>query len=210
MPSDFATTCWEDVVSCLLRSLAVAIQFKAGLQTELKAFNNKTFDAEVLKLKASLPVRLAKEQLVDGSLCAVLLVAAKVELVRGTWGQPQLCACLCKNPGGGVDDWKDVVGTTVRKGRGRCVGVKKPLRAVFNNMEWPKAEDGKKVGFLKHFLTELGLNGCHAEERADTCNKHLASVGHSDRVEQKRVPGKAGSLPFVASKDAFRVLYDFF
>ena len=190
--------------------LAASLMFKARSFMELKAFSPTNLADEVAKLKVSLPVRLAKEQLVDSSLCAVLLVVATVEKVGTGWGQPKLCACLCKKPGGSADDWVDVVGKTEKKGRGRCKDAKPPLRSVLNGMEWVKGDDGKKVGLLKHFFSELGLNNTHTEERAQTCNRHLKSVGHADRVTQKSVPGMAGSLPFVASKQAFRVLYDFF
>ena len=177
---------------------------------ELKVFSPKAFDERVAELKANLPARLAEERVADPSLCAVLLLVTKVEAVGPGWGTPQLSASLCKKPNGGVNDWTDVVGTTKKKARGRCKNAKPTLRTVINNMRWAKAEDGKKVGWLKHFFRELSLDDCHAEGRAETCNRHLKSVGHSDRVEQKRVPGESGLPPFVASKEAFRVLYDFF
>ena len=180
------------------------------VKVELKVFSPKDFDARVTELKETLPARLAEERVVDPSLCAVLLVVTRVEAVGLGWGKPTLSASLCKKPDGGVNDWLDVVGTTQKKGRGRCKDTKPTLRTVINNMRWAKADDGKKVGWLKHFLHELNLDENHAEERAETCNRHLQSVGHPDRVEQKRVPGEAGKTPLVASKEAFRVLYDFF
>ena len=194
----------------LCEKLAASLMFKARSFMELKAFSPTKFAEEVAKLKVSLPVRLAREQLVDSSVCAVLLVVATVEKVGTGWGQPKLCACLCKKAGGSADDWVDVVGKTEKKGRGRCKESKPLLRSVLNGMEWVKTDDGKKVGLLKHFFSELGLNNTHTEERAQTCNRHLKSVGHADQVTQQSVPGMAGSPPFVASKQAFRVLYDFF
>ena len=67
---------------------------------ELKVYSPKGFDERVSELKASLPARLAEERLVDSSLCAVLLVVAKVEAVGRGWGTPTLSAALCKTPGG--------------------------------------------------------------------------------------------------------------
>ena len=177
---------------------------------ELKVFSPKDFDERVAELKATLPARLEEERIADPSLCAVLLVVTKVQAVGVGWGTPKLSVSLCKKPSGSATDWIDVVGTTEKKGRGRCKDTKPTLRTVMINMRWAKAADGKKVGWLKDFLRELSLDQQHTEERAATCNQHLKSVGHLDRVEQKRVPGEAGKTPLVASKDAFRVLYDFF
>ena len=76
-------------------------------------------------------------------------------------------------------------------------------------MEWTKPTDGQKVGHLKQFLKALGLPGDNTSKRGPEFNKHLASVKHPGRLEQKKLPGKCGSEPFVAGKATFRVLYDF-
>ena len=39
-------------------------------------------------------------------------------------------------------------------------------RFVLDGMEWPKTEDGEKVGLVKHFLHELGLPAECADQRA--------------------------------------------
>ena len=81
---------------------------------------------------------------------------------------------------------------------------------VLADMEWTKDADGRKVGHLKHFLVALGMPGDSTKKRGPELNKQLASVKHPERLEQKKLPGKCGSEPFVASKATFRVLYDFF
>ena len=76
-------------------------------------------------------------------------------------------------------------------------------------MEWTKDADGQKVGHLKHFLEALGLPANSTSKRGPEFNKHLASVKHPGRLEQKKLPGRCGSEPLVGSKATFRVLYDF-
>ena len=79
-------------------------------------------------------------------------------------------------------------------------------------MEWTKDADGQKVGHLKHFLEALDLPGDTGDsttKRGPEFNKHLASVKHPGRLEQKKLLGKCGSEHFVGSKATFRVLYDF-
>ena len=50
----------------------------------------------------------------------------------------------------------------------------------------------------------------NTNKRAPELNKYLATLKHPSRLEQKKLPGKCGWEPYVASKAAFRVLYDFF
>ena len=50
----------------------------------------------------------------------------------------------------------------------------------------------------------------NTNKRAPELNKYLAALKHKGRLEQKKLPGKCGSEPFVASKATFRLLYDYF
>ena len=97
------------------------------LWVELKVFGRGTFDRKVQEEKDALPAKLSQNRAKDASLCAVLLVAAKVERVGSSWGKPSLYATLWK---GGASDWCDVAGTFEAKGRGQVKGVKPPLATV--------------------------------------------------------------------------------
>ena len=77
-------------------------------------------------------------------------------------------------------------------------------------MEWSKDSEGQTVGHLKHFLTQLEVPNDNTNKRAPELNKYLAALKHKGRPEQKKLPGKCGSEPFVASKATFRLLYDYF
>ena len=176
---------------------------------ELKALAPSTCAAYVQELKESLPKRLAREQRRNESLCAVVLLVAQVETVGQSWGTPVFTVSLCKTPGGGSDDWTELVTAKPVKARGRCKGKKPSVVSVLSRMAWPKDEEGNKVGHLKHFLRELGLCCERSDERANTFNAHLRSLGHPERVQQKKLPGHCGKRPYVASKRVFRVLYDF-
>lgn len=174
---------------------------------ELKAFGAGTFEKSVAELKTTLPERLGREHQRDTSLCAVLLVAARVETVGSGWGKVELVAWLRRREG---DEWEQLAGRCPRKGRGRCTTQKKTVRETLEAMEWVEDGDGNAVGYLKHFLAQFpGLSSRNSDQRAATFNEHLKSVGHGGRISQKALPGKCGSPPYVASKDAFRVLCRF-
>ena len=105
--------------------------------------------------------------------------------------------------------WQTLAGTSVRKGRGQVKGKKKLLREVLEAMGWPKDENDRKVGLLKHFLGALDLHDASADERAETFKKNLRAAKHPERIEQRPIPGKCGRPPYVASKSVFRALYKF-
>ena len=83
---------------------------------ELKAFGRTTFDRSYADLKRKLPELLKAHQRHDPSLCAVVLLAAKVEQVGRDWGTPQLFAELW-NPD--LKDWRGFGGTLTKRAEGR-------------------------------------------------------------------------------------------
>ena len=95
-----------------------------------------------------------------------------------------------------------------RKGRGQCKTKKATLRHCLDNTEWVKAADGRKQGYLKHFLAALPLNNENTDQRAATFNKQLEAVGFAGRVVQKAVPGKCGKEPWLATRRTLRKVYD--
>ena len=175
------------------------------LWVELKAFGWKSFAKRFQEAQGELLQRFGQEESKDASLCGVLLLAAKVQKAGGGWGKPNMVAGLWRK---GDEDWHILSGENPRKGRGRCKGEKKTLREILEGMEWVKSDDGEKVGYLRHFLRELGLRYDHADERVLTFNQHLRSLGRPDKIEQKTIPGRCGKPPYVGSKATFRVLYD--
>ena len=172
---------------------------------ELKAFGGKSFAKKFKEVQDELRQRFEQEESQDASLCGVLLLAAKVQKAGGGWGQPSMVSGLWRK---GDDDWLILSGENPRKGRGRCKGEKKTLREILEGMEWVKDDDGNKVGYLRHFLREVGLNFGHTDERVLTFKQHLKAVGHPDKIEQKTIPGRCGKPPYVGSKATFRILYD--
>ena len=96
---------------------------------ELKAWGRTTFDQNYADLKRSLPGQLKAHQRHDPSLCAVVLLAAKVDQVGRKWGTPQLFAELWQPD---FNEWFSFGGTLTKKGRGQVRGVKRPLSAVFS------------------------------------------------------------------------------
>ena len=96
---------------------------------ELKAWGRTTFEANYNDLKNTLPAQLEAHRRHDPSLCAVVLLAAKVERVGAAWGTPQLFAELCKS---GANDWWPLGSTAKAKGRGQVRGPKVPLSVVLS------------------------------------------------------------------------------
>ena len=80
---------------------------------------------------------------------------------------------------------------------------------MLDQVEFVKDSDGQTKGYLKHFLSAVGLPNENAHTRAASFNTQLGARGVSGRVEQKAVPGKCGKLPFLASKKTLRKVYDF-
>ena len=94
---------------------------------ELKAWGLRTFDKNLADAKETLPSKLDCHRKSDPTLCAVLLLAAKVSQTGGHWGKPELCGFLSKGSG---TDWVYVCGTAAAKGRGQVRGTKRPLSDV--------------------------------------------------------------------------------
>ena len=79
---------------------------------------------------------------------------------------------------------------------------------MLDKVEFVKDCDGGTKGYLKHFLSAVGLPGDNAHTRATSFNKQLRARGFSGRVEQKKVPGRSGKRPWLASKKVLRRVYD--
>ena len=105
--------------------------------------------------------------------------------------------------------WQTLKTGKPRKGRGQVKGQKPPLRRVLDQVEFVKDSEGQTKGYVKHFLSAVGLPSENAHARAASFNKQLRARGVSGRVEQRRVPGKCGRRPFLASKKTLRKVYDF-
>lgn len=171
---------------------------------ELKVFSDTTFAEEVRRWKLQLQTCLVTENARDGSIQAVMLLAARVTRASGgAWGKPTLTACLLTM---GSDEWLHLAGGRTAA-RGQVRGPKPPLAKLWRGMEWHFTDGGRCVGLLKHFLRELGLPRKHAGQRADTYNALLRKAGKPGRLVEKRLQSKSGRPPWVASKDTFRDLY---
>ena len=133
-------------------------------------------------------------------------VAARLQKSGRVWKSPSFTAVLWNAT---TQTWQTLKSGQARKGRGQCKGQKPTLRRVLDKVEFVKDSDGCTKGYLKHFLTAVGLPGDNAHTRARSFNKQLRARGVSGRVEQKAVPGRSGKRPFLASKKVLRRLYDF-
>ena len=129
---------------------------------ELKTWGRTTFEKNYNDLKSTLPAQLEAHRRHDSSLCAVLLVAAKVERVGAGWGTPQLFAELCKS---GSNDWCTVGSTAKAKGRGQVRGPKAPLSVVLGFLIEGRSPSRSKRIFLRAF-TFLGWSVEGVWERA--------------------------------------------
>ena len=76
-------------------------------------------------------------------------------------------------------------------------------------MQWHRTVDGKTVGLLKHFLENLSLAGKSPGQRAETFNAMLRDRGCSGKLYEARLKNKCGRAPWVATKDAYRAVYNF-
>ena len=175
------------------------------LWTELKAWNELDFEANRVQEETSLAERFPRELKRDSSLCGVLLVATKVKRCGREWGETATLVRLWKPT---AETWVTVADDRRRKGRGQVQGQKLPLRRVLDAVEWVKDEDGRKVGYLKHFLKALSLPGNNTDSRALSFNSQLSARGLTVRLEQKAIPGKCGRAPWVGSRETLRRVYD--
>lgn len=184
---------------------------------EVKVFSEARYEKEVAKWKKRLAGELEAEHERDGTLQAVMLLAAKASRVSGgLWGRPTLHAMLLTR--GVSSQWVSLANGVRRPARGQVQGVKKPLAQLWSKMEWHQAVDGQRVGLLRHFLGALGLPVSDAHKRAATLNGLLVQAEKADRkrgrvvkkrgrVQQKRLKGRTGKKPWVARKDTFRDVY---
>jgi hypothetical protein len=192
----------------LLGDFSLERNFGVGgrVWVELKVISAHHFNSQLQSYQAKLEQQLAKVNEADPTVEAVLLVAAKAQRDGRRWQSPQLVAKLHLMQN---DTWQ-ALNTPSFTVRGKANPCSKPgLQAVWNQMEWvdhPTTQT--KVGFLNHFLKALKLPRKTLGKRSKAFNKVLANAGLSDRLETVCLPNTSGQQPWVATKAAFRCLYN--
>lgn len=175
------------------------------LWIELKVISGRGYDTKLHKIQEDVEQQLRNVSDADPTVEAALLIATKAQRDGRAWHTPKLASFLALASGGG---WQPLSGMSVPV-RGRANPSTKPgLQEVWNGMEWsahPHTQE--KVGFVKHFLKALKLPRTSLGKRSKAFNKLLANAGVDGRLERVSMPSKAGSRPWVASKDVFRCLY---
>ena len=173
---------------------------KGRLWVELKVFGCDVFEERVQEAREKLLPTLEREKSKGDGLAGVLLVAAKVEELRGASWNWLTCYAALRTTGG--TQWQDLVGFCPRVARGQS--LRKPSWAtVSQELEWHDSVSGEKVALLSQLLQELNLDHTRPGDRAKFLNKRLRRTGH-EPVRREKVLNRAGRSPWVANADTLR------
>jgi len=176
---------------------------RSRLWVELKVFGSDVFEERVEEARTQLLPTLEREKNKGDGLGGVLLVAAKVEELRGASWEWLTCYATLRTTGG--TQWQDLVGFFPRVARGQS--LRKPcLATVWPQLEWHDSVRGGRVALPSQLLQELNLDASRPGDRAKFLNKRLRRTGHEE-VRQEKVVNRVGRLPWVASKDTLRQCY---
>ena len=172
---------------------------------ETKAYTEADFENKMEKAKTMMEEDFPKLQRRDKSFGAALLLVTKLVKAGGAeWSSPRLYAELYRGQRGQWQDMGPFAGRTAMYGR---QGRKPTIAAVWRKMGRAiLAESGQEVGFLTHFLRETGRDDSGPGKAAAIFNRILQNAGSAERVEQQEVETHAGQRPYVATKEAFRII----
>jgi hypothetical protein len=183
------------------------------LWVEIKVLLSKDFEDKLEDHRGQLKAKLVEVQTQDPRVDAVLLVATKLKPDGASWQDPETVAQLLLSGKG--KEWQTVAGNSpVKIPRGKAK-QKPSLQHIWDTTQHETLKlrgdrQKRKYWYLGDFLPKLGLPGKSLKKRSVAFNQTLAQKGfkEKDMVSQVQVPGKAGSLPWLASTSAIRGLYE--